>query len=87
MKWETTPRTSVRASRCGRGDREMYSSMRERRSGIGRLAWWAFWVVLIVYVVRHPADAAVNARALVSGLDRAAESVITFLQQSAGGAR
>lgn len=65
----------------------MYSPMRERRSGIGRLAWWAVWVLLIVYVVRHPGDAAANARALVSGLESAAEAVIAFFQQAAGGAR
>ncbi|MCA1675024.1 MAG: hypothetical protein LC799_23500 [Actinobacteria bacterium] len=65
----------------------MYPPMRERRRGIGRLAWSTLWVVLIVYVVRHPGDAAANARALVSALDSAAESVITFFQQAAGGAR
>jgi hypothetical protein len=65
----------------------MYSPMRERRSGMGRLAWWTVWVVLIVYVVRHPGDAAASARGLVSGLQSAAESVITFLQQAAGSVR
>ena len=56
----------------------MHSMTQPRRSTVGRLVWWAFWVVLIVYVVRHPGEAAANARALVAGLDSAAESVIAF---------
>lgn len=65
----------------------MYSPMRERRGGIGRLVWWTFWILLIVYVVGHPTEAAANARAVGAGLQSAAESIIAFVQQATGSAR
>lgn len=65
----------------------MHSMMRDRRSVVGRLVWWLFWVLLILYVVHHPSEAAVNARALLGWLSGTAESLITFLQQAAGGER
>jgi hypothetical protein len=61
--------------------------MREFSSGIVRLVWWVLWVALIVYVVRHPGDAATIARGLVSGLGSAVESVVAFCRQVAGSAR
>ncbi|HEX2298254.1 MAG TPA: hypothetical protein VHH34_07015 [Pseudonocardiaceae bacterium] len=65
----------------------MYSPMRERRSTIGRLAWWAFWLVVLVYVLHDPREAADTARDVLAWLVGAAEAIITFLQQAAGGAR
>lgn len=65
----------------------MHPMMRDRRGGVGRLVWWVFWVVLIVYVVHNPSEAAASARALAAWLERLADSVITFFQQAAGGAR
>lgn len=61
----------------------MHPMMQERRrSGIGRLVWWVFWVLLIVYVVHHPSEAAANARGLAAWLTDVSESIATFLQHT-----
>lgn len=62
----------------------MNPSMRERRSGIGRLVWWTVWVLLIVYVINHPGQAADQARALLAGIQDASEAIATFLAQAGG---
>lgn len=62
----------------------MYPPMRERRSGIGRLVWWTVWVLLIVYVVNHPSQAAAQARALLAGIEDASEAIATFLTRAGG---
>ncbi|HEX2247032.1 MAG TPA: hypothetical protein VHH13_05720 [Arthrobacter sp.] len=64
----------------------MYSPMRERRSGIGRLVWWTVWVLLIVYVLNHPSQAATQSRALLSGIEHTSDAIAAFLAQ-AGGSR
>lgn len=58
-----------------------------RSSGLRRLFWFALCLLLIVYVLRHPSEAAATARILFAGLDGAIESVLTFIQQAAGGAQ
>ena len=63
----------------------MYSTVHNQRGGIGRLVWWAFWAVVIIYIVRHPSEAAINARSLLSGLEQAAESIATFVQRAGAG--
>lgn len=65
----------------------MHPMTQPRRSAAGRLAWLAFWVLLIVYVVHHPSEAAANARSLGAWVESTADSIATFLQHSAGGAR
>lgn len=65
----------------------MHPTTQPRRSTVGRLAWAVFWVLLIVYVMHHPSEAAANARDLGEWAEGAAESIATFLQQSAAGAR
>lgn len=62
----------------------MHSMMRDRRGPVGRLMWWTFWVLLILYVVHRPSEAAVNARALIAWLTSAAEEIAVFLQHLAG---
>lgn len=63
----------------------MHPMMQERRrSGIARLAWTLFWVLLVVYVVHHPSEAAANARALMAWLTSASESIASFLQHTGG---
>lgn len=56
-----------------------------RGSGLRRLFWFALCLLLIVYVLRHPGEAAATARTLFAGLNSAVESIITFIQQAAGG--
>lgn len=58
-----------------------------RRGGPRRLIWFAFCLILVVYVVRYPSEAAATARTLIAGLDGAVDSIITFIQQAAGGVR
>lgn len=55
-----------------------------RRGGLSRLLWAAFWILLVVYVVRHPSEAAANARDLAAWLTAASESVVSFLQHAGG---
>lgn len=63
----------------------MYPPMRERRSGVGRLVWWTIWVLLIVFVVNHPDQAAAQARALLAGIEQAGEAIATFLARAGEG--
>ncbi|MGH3795629.1 MAG: hypothetical protein ACRDSP_12135 [Pseudonocardiaceae bacterium] len=63
----------------------MYPPMRERRSGMGRLVWWTLWVLLIVYVVQHPSEAAAQFRALLAGIQDAGGALATFLARASGG--
>jgi hypothetical protein len=62
----------------------MYPPTRERRSGLGRLIWWAFWVLLIVYIFHHPSQAADQSRHLLAGIESAGEAIATFLQHAGG---
>lgn len=62
----------------------MYSTTHDRRGVLWRLLWWTLWVLVIVYVLRNPSEAAENLRALVGWLGNASESIVTFLQQAAG---
>ena len=63
----------------------MYPPMRERRNGVGRLVWWTVWVLLIVYVLNHPTQAAAGSRALLSGIEDAGEAIAVFIVQAGGG--
>lgn len=56
-----------------------------RGSGLRRLFWSVLFLLLIAYVLRHPSEAAATARTLFEGLNSAVESIITFIQQAAGG--
>ncbi|MGH3939155.1 MAG: hypothetical protein ACRDTG_11080 [Pseudonocardiaceae bacterium] len=56
-----------------------------RGGGLRRLFWLVLCLLLIVYVLRHPSEAATTARDLFEGLNSVVESVITFLQQAIGG--
>ena len=75
--------TSVQAARAG-GRTGMYPPMRERRNGVGRLVWWTVWVLLIVYVLNHPTQAAAGSRAL-AGIEDAGEAIAVFIVQAGGG--
>ncbi|MGQ0774642.1 MAG: hypothetical protein ACT4NY_09525 [Pseudonocardiales bacterium] len=57
-----------------------------RRGGLRRLLLAMLCLLLIVYVVRHPSEAAATARALFAGLNVVVEAIMTFIQKAAGGA-
>lgn len=58
-----------------------------RGGGIRRLVSSVLCLLLIVYMLRHPSEAAATARTLFEGLNNAFESIITFIQQAAGGSQ
>jgi hypothetical protein len=62
----------------------MYPPIRDRRSGLGRLAWWLFWLLMIIYVLRHPSEAAANVQSVGMWLGNASESIFTFLRHATG---
>jgi hypothetical protein len=86
-RWLTHPESRAVRAIKGEVGTAMYPMMQERRSRPVRLVWWAFWVLVAIYVFHHPAEAAVNARALGAWLTSASESIVTFVQQSTAGSR
>lgn len=62
----------------------MYPTAQPRRGGFGRLAWWTFCVLLLVYVFHHPSEAAANAHDLGVWLGHASDSIAAFLKHASG---
>lgn len=48
------------------------------------LIWLLFWILLIIYVLHRPTEAADTARAVGTWLSKASDSVVTFLHQATG---
>lgn len=57
-----------------------YSPMRYQR-GSGRLLRLLVWLLLIVYVLTNPAEAAANARGLLGWLQAGTESFFSFVHE------
>lgn len=58
----------------------MYPMM-SRRRGAGRLLWPLFWLMLLIYVIKNPVEAAADARGLIVWLRASTEAIVGFLEQ------
>lgn len=54
---------------------------RHRRHGPGRLLWPLLWLLLLIYIIDNPAEAATNARSLIVWLQAGTESIVNFVEQ------
>jgi hypothetical protein len=62
----------------------MYPMMYRKR-GPGRLIWPVVWLLLIIYVISNPTEAAANTRELIVWLQGSAEAIVSFFDQIGDG--
>jgi len=63
----------------------MMHPMPYRRRGPGRLVWPVIWLLLIIYVIGNPTEAAANTRDLIVWLQGGAEAIVSFFDQVGNG--
>jgi hypothetical protein len=63
----------------------MMHQMPYRRRGPGRLVWPVIWLLLIIYVIGSPTEAAANTRDLIVWLQGGAEAIVSFFNQVGNG--